>query len=127
MPTPTREPAGAAKPDPVAKGAATEDATGTITDPADVSPRSAEPKLKGKRVRAIPAVITKANDRATTVEVRPGDVEGAGGPTLSHKLTFDSRRDFCTLVVGDGNNQVPSDVAEFLTQNYPTSFEYMND
>jgi hypothetical protein len=112
---------------PKLRGAATEDGSGNIVDPADVSPRAASPKLSGKRVRGIPAVITKSGDRGTLIEVRPVDVSTAGGPELKHTLKFDTKREYGTLVVGDGNGQVPSDVAEFLTKNYPTSFEYVNE
>lgn len=98
-----------------------------VTDARDVSPRADEPELKGKRVRAIPAIITNKGDQATTVEIRPEDLQLAGGPELSRTVTWDARVDSSTVVVGDNHGQIPNDVAEFLTGNYPQSFEYMND
>lgn len=112
---------------PKLRGAATEDEAGNVIDPADVTPRAVETKLTGRRLRGIPAVITKSGDRGTMIEIRPVDVATAGGPELKHVLRFDTQRESATLVVGDEDNQVPSDVAEFLAKNYPTSFEYMNE
>ncbi len=118
MPTPTREPAGAATADRLDPA--------EVNDTADTSPRAAEKKLEGKRVRAIPAVLTKANDRATTVEIRPSDLDAAGGPKLSRTIKFDSRVNSFTVAVGGESNPLTDEVAEFLTKNYPTSFEYIN-
>lgn len=98
-----------------------------VTDEADTSPRAAEAKLDGKRVRAIPAVITKSGDSATTVELTPKDIAIAGGPSLSRTLKWDGRVDNFTLAVGTGNLQIPADVADFLTGSYPQSFEYINE
>ena len=91
---------------------------------ADVSPRAPEPDLSGKRLRAIPAVITKSGDRGTTVEVRARDFEAKG---IEHKtIRFDERRDNSTLAVGDKDGQISEEAADFLAKNYPTSFEYIN-
>jgi len=90
-------------------------------DTADVSPRAPEPELSGKRVRAIPAVITNSGDRGTTIEVRKSDFASKG---IDHAtVVFDSRKDHFTLPVG--KNGLSEEAADFLTKNYPTSFEYM--
>lgn len=91
-------------------------------DTADVSPRAPEPDTSGKRVRAIPAVITKTTGNATTIEVRKSDfaAKGIDHPTV----TFDERKDRFTLPVGKPGG-LSQEAADFLTKNYPTSFEYM--
>lgn len=116
--TTTRQPEGAATADRLTAA--------EVTDAADTSPRAVNKKLTGKRIRAIPAVLTKAGDRATSVELRPSDLEGAGGPKLSRGLTWDSRVNSFTLPVGGDSNPLTDEVAEFLTEKYPTSFEYIN-
>lgn len=116
--TTTRQPTGAETADRLSAA--------EVTDTADTSPRAEEKKLTGKRVRGIPAVLTKAGDRATSIELRPSDLEAAGGPKISKTLRWDSRVDNSTLAVGGDNNPLTDEVAEFLTKRYPTSYEYMN-
>lgn len=115
---PTREPA---------NGPTERLTTDEVKDEADTSPRAAEPKLTGKRIRGIPAVITRAGDRSTTIEVRPSDLATAGGPKLQRKIVFDGRIDSSTIEVGNEEGKVPTDVADFLTKKYPTSFEYIDE
>jgi hypothetical protein len=98
-----------------------------VKDEADTSPRAAEPKLEGKRLRGIPAVITNAGDRSTTIEIRPQDLVLAGGPEIQRKLVFDARIDRSTLQVGSEDGQVTEEVADFLSKTYPTSFEYLDE
>ena len=94
------------------------------SDSADKAVRT-EPDLSGKRVRAIPAVITKNGDRGTTVQVRAEDFQAKG---IEHRtVTFDARTDNYTLPVGDGDGQISKKAADFLTKNYPYSFEYMGE
>lgn len=98
-----------------------------VNDTADTSPRAEEPVLTGKRLRGIPAVITKSGDTATTIEISPQDLAGVGGPELKRKVVFDGRIDSSTIAVGDEDGQIPESVADFLSKNYPTSFEYINE
>ena len=94
------------------------------TDSADNAVRVTA-NLSGKRVRAIPAVITKNGDHGTTVEVRASDFLAKG---IEHEtVTFDARRDNYTLPVGDGEGQISEKAANFLTKNYPYSFEFMDN
>jgi hypothetical protein len=91
-------------------------------DTADTSPRAPEPDLSGKRVRAIPAVITRTTGNATTIEVRKSDFASKG---IDHPtVVFDERKERFTLPVGKPGG-LSEEAAEFLTKNYPTSFEYM--
>jgi len=91
-------------------------------DEADVSPRAAV-NSGGKRVRAIPATITKSGDTSTVVEVRKTDFarNGIDHPTI----TFDLQRDNFVVPVGEGPNCLSPEAADFLTSRYPTSFEYI--
>lgn len=92
------------------------------SDEADVSPRI-DHDFSGKRVRAIPAVITKNGDRGTVVEVRRSDFFKHG---IDHDtVVFDVLRDGFTVPIGTGTNCLSKEAAEFLTKNYPTSFEYI--
>lgn len=93
------------------------------SDRADVSPRAASPKTSGPRIRAIPAVVTKSGQRSSRVEITRQNFadKGFDHPTV----VFDFRTDNFTLPVG-GDDGIDKEVADFLTKNYPTSFEYMN-
>lgn len=94
------------------------------SDEADVSPRAAASDLSGKRIRAIPSVITKNQDRSTKVEVRQSDFAKNG---ITHRtVVFDFQKDNYTLRVGDDDNAISKEAADFLTKNYPLSFEYIN-
>jgi hypothetical protein len=92
------------------------------SDSRDVSPR--REKVTGKRVRAIPSVITKSNDRSTTVQVRRSDfkMHGINHPTV----TFDFRNQNCSLPVGKPGG-LTEEAAEFLTSEFPTSYEYLSE
>lgn len=84
--------------------------------------RRARSDTSGKRIRAIPAVITKSGDRSSRVEVSKENFRDKG---IDHpSVTFDFQKDNFTLPVGE--NGVSEEAADFLTKNYPTSFEYMN-
>lgn len=113
----TREPGGAESLSPVEKDDI------LASDEADVSPRAASTATSGKKVRAIPAVITKNGDAGTVVEVRKSDFARNG--IDQNTATFDSMRENFTLPVGEGNNCLSKEAADFLTKNYPTSFEYI--
>lgn len=101
--TPVRQPTGA-------------EAAGPL-DPSelpDEGVRAAGPKTDGKRIRAIPY------ENGSTIVVDKRDFASHG---IDHpKVTWDYRKDNMTLKVGDG---ISEEAAEFLTKNYPTSFEYM--
>jgi hypothetical protein len=88
-----------------------------VRDVRDSSPRAAGPDLSGKRLRAIPA------KGGTTVEVKRGDFAKHG---IDHPdVKFDFRRDRFTLPVGKERG-ISEEAADFLSANYPTSFEYMS-
>lgn len=109
----TREPQGAAN-----AGALS---PAEVADTADTSPRAPAADTSGRRVRAIPAVITKSGDTASRVEVRRSDFANQG---IDHAgVIFDFKKDRFTLPVGP--NGLSEQAAEFLTKNYPTSFEYL--
>lgn len=94
------------------------------SDTRDVSPR-VKSDNSGKRVRAIPANITKSTGRATTIEVRRSDFKSHD---IEHPtVTWDFRKDNFTVKVGDRPGQINSQAAEFLTSNFPMSFEYINE
>lgn len=94
-----------------------------VQDTADTSPRGPEPQTGGKRIRAIPAVITKSGDRSTSVEVRRSDFANKG---IEHpSVTFKFDKDNFTLPVGE--NGISEEAAKFLTENYKTSFEYIGE
>ena len=87
-----------------------------IKDEKDTTPRVGATKLVGKRVRAIPY------HNATTVRIRPSDFKSGG---IDHKqVEWDFRRENFTVAVGEALSE---EAAEFLTKNYPTDFEYVND
>jgi hypothetical protein len=91
----------------------------TVTDAADTSPRGPAPDTSGKRVRAIPY------KGGTTVVVDAKDFKSNG--VTQGKVTWDFRKDNFTVRVANGkNNTLSAEAAEFLTKNYPTSFEYMS-
>ena len=96
------------------------------SDTADNAIKGAGPDLSGRRLRAIPAVITKSGDKGTTVEVRDIDFaqKGIEHPTVS----FDARNNNYTLAVGDGDGaEISTKAADFLAKSYPTSFEYLDN
>lgn len=87
-----------------------------VADVADSSPRANTTDTTGDRVRAIPA------KGGTTIQVSKADFAAAG---IDHAtVTFDFRKDHFTLPVGKGQG-LTKEAADFLTKNYPTSFEYM--
>jgi hypothetical protein len=87
-----------------------------VKDEKDTTPRVGGEKLSGKRVRAIPYM------NATTVRIRPMDFKLGG---IDHKqVEWDFRRHNFTVAVGD---ELSEEAAEYLTKNFPTDFEYMND
>lgn len=87
-----------------------------VKDERDVTPRVGGEKPKGKRVRAIPY------HNATTVRIRPMDFRLGG---IDHKqVEWDFRKDNFTVPVGDALSE---EAADYLTENFPTDFEYIND
>lgn len=94
------------------------------SDKADTTVKADAPKLSGKRVRAIPATITRNGDVGTTVEVRREDFKqhGVDHPTVK----FDRFKSNYTLAIGGGDAQISAEAAELLTKNWPTSFEYID-
>lgn len=85
-----------------------------VKDEADTSPRAVTSDLSGERVRAIPA------KGGTTVIIRKSDFADHG---IDHKeVVWDFRVDNFTVPVG---SDLSKEAADFLTKNYPTSFEYM--
>jgi hypothetical protein len=90
-----------------------------VKDEADVSPRTAPADTSGKRIRAIPY------QNASTVRVRPMDFNLGG---IKHDLVeWDFRKDNFTLPVGGDNEVISQEAADYLTKNFPTDFEYIND
>lgn len=95
------------------------------SDSADNAIKGAGPDLSGKRLRAIPAVITRSGDKGTTVEVRREDFQAKG---IDHDtVSFDARNDNYTIRVGDGDGEISEKAASFLAKNYPYSFEFMGN
>lgn len=95
------------------------------TDTADTAVRSASPDFTGKRLRAIPAIITNSGDRGTTVEITSENFRAKG---IDHRtVSFDRRKDNYTLPVGNEEGQISEKAANFLAKNYPTSFEFMDN
>lgn len=106
------------------KAEADEPTVGNVPDARDTSPR-AKADLSGKRVRAIPSVITKNGDRSTTIEIRRSDFKSAD---IDHPtVQWDFRRDNFTVKVGDRAGQISEAAAEFLTSKHPQSFEYIEN
>ena len=94
------------------------------SDTADNTVKAEEKELSGKRVRAIPAVITTNGDHGTVVEVRSSDFQAHG---VTHDtVKFDQFRDNFTIAVGPGSAQISEEAAELLTKNWPMSFEYID-
>lgn len=92
------------------------------TDTADKARRTSH-DLSGKRLRAIPAIITNNGDTGTTVQVRRVDFDSVG---IDHDtVTFDQRKDNYTLPVGE--NGISEKAADYLAKNFPLSFEYMDN
>lgn len=94
------------------------------SDERDTSPR-VKSNVSGKRVRAIPAVITKNTGHATTIEVRRSDFKenDIDHPTVR----WDFRKDNFTVKVGKKDGQISQEAADFLTENHPMSFEYLDE
>ena len=93
-------------------------------DEADVSPRAAT-SIVAQRIRAIPTVITRNGDQSTRVEISRNDFRKKG---IAHEtIVFDFLHDNFTLPVGDHEGYVQKEAADFLTKNYPASFEYVKD
>jgi len=87
-----------------------------VDDERDVSPRANTDDTSGERVRAIPA------KGGTLVVVRKVDFANNG---IDHPdVEFSFRKDSFTLPVG--KDSLSKEAANFLTKNYPTSFEYIN-
>ena len=94
------------------------------SDVADNAVKAEQKPLTGKRVRAIPAVITNNGDHGTVVEVRSSDFLAHG---VTHDtVKFDQFRDNFTIAVGPGSAQISEEAAELLTKNWPMSFEYID-
>ena len=90
-----------------------------VNDEKDSAVKAPGPDLSGKRVRAIPA------KGGTTVLVRRADFRQKG---IDHgDVTFDFRKDRFTLPVGSKDGQLSEKAADFLTKNYPESFEYLSE
>lgn len=87
-----------------------------VTDERDVTPRL--PAVKGKRLRAIPS--TQHNE--TTVTIKKKDF--ADHDIKHPDVTFDFRRDGFTVPVG---KRLSAEAADFLADNYPQQFEFIND
>lgn len=92
-------------------------------DPADtatIETTEVSEPAAGKKVRAKPAVITHSGDTSNEVEVTRGDFadHNIEHDTVSFKA---NRNDFC-VPVGKGLSE---EAADFLTKNYPESFEYV--
>jgi hypothetical protein len=88
-----------------------------IVDTADNAVPGPAPDLSGKRVRAIPGA------GGTTVLVRRQDFKQHG---IDHgDVQFDFRVDRFTLPVGK-DKALSTEAADFLTKNFPQSFEYLD-
>jgi hypothetical protein len=86
-----------------------------VKDERDTSPRI-KADTSGERVRAIPA------KGGTLVRVTKGDF--ARNEIDNPTVEFSFRKDNFTLPVGKG--QLSAEAANFLTKNFPESFEYIN-
>lgn len=105
----TRQPAGAESAGPLAPE--------EVVDAADNTSRAPAPKLDGKRVRAIPGA------GGTTVRVTDRDFKANG---IKHPtVVWDFRKDRFTVGVGSRSGQISQEAADFLTSQYPTSFEFI--
>lgn len=89
-----------------------------VTDARDTSPR-VKGDTSGKRVRAV------FYGGATTVEIEKKDFadHGIDHPTVR----FDFRKSEGTLAVKDGKNCLSAEAADYLTENFPTEFEYIGE
>ena len=116
--------AGTQDPGPAAELSAEDQKKILDSDPADSAVKAEEKPLSGKRVRAIPAVITTNGDHGTVVEVRASDFEAHG--VTQDTVKFDQFKDNFTIAVGSGSAQISEEAAELLTKNWPTSFEYID-
>jgi len=99
---------------PTVKAAAKKAVVPEVTDTRDVSPRAPKADTKGERVRAIPA------KGGTTVEVTRADFKKHG--IDNPNVVWDFRKDNFTVKVGPVLSKA---AADFLCENFPTSFEYM--
>jgi hypothetical protein len=86
-----------------------------VKDERDTTPRVRTDETSGKRVRAIPA------KGGTVVRVTQGDFKshGVNSPTVE----FAFLKDNFTLPVG---GSLSKEAADFLTKQFPESFEYMS-
>ncbi|AAN02082.1 gp28 [Mycobacterium phage Barnyard] len=91
------------------------------SDKRDVSPRAAGPDTSGKRVRYIPY------KGGTHVELRKSDFKQAFG--VDHPgVQANFRNNIFTFEVGDGKrNTLSQEVADLLTEKFPTMFEYLDE
>lgn len=91
------------------------------SDKRDVSPRAAGPDTSGKRVRYIPY------KGGTHVELSKADFKRAFGVDQAG-VTANFRNNIFTFEVGDGKrNTITEEVADLLTKNFPTMFEYLDE
>ena len=112
----TKQPAGAEKAAPLSKA---EQAEVRAADTADSSPRVAS-DTSGERVRAV------FYGGGTTKEVSKADFKRHG---IDHdSVVFDFRVDNATLRVDPpkGRKGLSDEAAKFLTEEFPTEFEYIN-
>lgn len=116
---------GTIDPGPSADLSAQEQAAILASDSAVANQAAVKPNLKGKRVRAIPTVITKSGDHSTKVKLSAADFASKGIKQSAVEWSF--KNDNFTVPVGEGPNTLSEEAAEFITSNFPTSFEYMND
>src|ERR1700749_4786707 len=93
-----------------------------VKDEKDTTPRVGSVDLSGKRVRAIPY------HNASTVIIRSKDFKDASRGEIEHPdVTWDFRKDKFTVPVGGKDPVLTKEAADFLTKNYPESFEYINN
>lgn len=94
-----------------------------VRDEKDTTPRAAPAEVSGKRVRAIPY------QNASTVILNTVDFKTASQGKISDhpQVVWDFRKDNFTVPVGGENPVLTEEAAEFLTKNYPTDFEYINN
>jgi hypothetical protein len=86
----------------------------TVEDERDTAPRAAAPDTSGKRIRAIPY------QGGTEIVVRKEDFAGAG--IDQDTVTWEMFKNNFTVKVG---TDISKEAADFLTENYKESFEYM--
>lgn len=107
----TRQPAGAEAAGPLSHE--------EVVDVADTASRAPAPSMKGKRVRAIPGA------GGTTVRVTDRDFKANG---IKHPtVVWDFRQNKFTVFVGNLSGQISQEAADFLTSNFPVSFEFIGE